>query len=251
MLAGTANCIKRHSRGNGNSPRQRLSQFEAPEIGFAPLANCPAAFTYWTVLGEEIQWLSTRQACALFGQVPCEEKSLRQAQQVGKLQFMKMIKIVLFLCVNFAACVSAVTVDRINVTDYGAIPNDGASDNAAINAAVAAGASIYFPPGTYNYTGRITLPTLKSYRLYGDGPGVSIIAFTGPTAGIYASNVGQNTLNVEGLTLRANTTAAGDAISATFTPDSTNKKFHTATIHNVVIDENKRDGTGGYWIRGI
>ena len=51
--------------------------------------------------------------------------------------------------------------------------------------------------------------------------------------------------------MRANTTAAGDAISATFTPDSTNLKFRTATIHNVVIDENKRDGTGGYWTRGI
>lgn len=138
---------------------------------------------------------------------------------------MKMIKIVSVLCVNLAVCVSAVTVDRINVTDYGAVPNDGLSDTTAINAAVAAGTSVYFPPGSYNYTGRITLPTLKSYRLYGDGPGVSIIAFTGPTAGIYALNVGQNTLNVEGLTLRANTAGAGDAISATFTPDSTNKKF--------------------------
>jgi hypothetical protein len=138
------------------------------------------------------------------------------------------------------------------VTDYGAIPNDGLDDTAAINAAVAAGSSIYFPPGTYRYTGRISLPITKSYRLYGDGPGVSIIAFTGPTAGIYGSNIGPNTLNVEGLTLRALTAAAGTAISASFSDPNGSTKFHTATIHNVEIVGDERAGdTAGYWSIGI
>jgi hypothetical protein len=139
-----------------------------------------------------------------------------------------------------------------NVTDYGAIPNDGLDDTAAINAAVAAGTSIYFPPGSYKYTGRITLPANKSYRLYGDGPGVSIIAFTGPNAGIYAPTIGAHTLNVEGLSLQANTAAAGTAIYAAFSDPAGSTKFHTATIHNVVIVGSTRDGiTGGYWTTGI
>ncbi|MBA3351910.1 MAG: hypothetical protein H0U23_05710 [Blastocatellia bacterium] len=165
---------------------------------------------------------------------------------------MKTKMFLLLACVSFVTCLSALAVDRINITEppYNAIPNDGIPDTAAINAAVAAGTSIYFPPGTYNFTGRITLPN-KAYRLYGDGPGVSTILFTGPTAGIYSSNLGANTLNVEGLTLEAITAAAGTAISATFSPGA-NAKFHTATIHNVEIRGSDRTiSASGYWTRGI
>ncbi len=108
--------------------------------------------------------------------------------------------------------------DRTNVcaAPYNAIPSDGLSDTAAIQAAVNAGSSIYFPPGTYIYQGALTLPANKSYRLYGDGPGVSTILFTGPGAGINGPTMGTNTLNVEGLTLMASSMNCGTAISASF-----------------------------------
>jgi hypothetical protein len=165
---------------------------------------------------------------------------------------MKLIIILL----NLAICLSALAVDRINITEppYGAVPNDGVSDNGAINAAVAAGRSIYFPPGTYNYTGSIQLPANQSYRLYGDGPGVSTIVFNGnPYSGIYGPNMGAKTLNVEGLTLQGNTANCGTGIYASFGPHvSTGLKFHTATIQNVQIVGSARDGTsGGYWSGGI
>jgi hypothetical protein len=156
----------------------------------------------------------------------------------------------LAVLVNLALSVSALAVDRINITEppYGATPNDGTNDTAAINAAVAAGRSIYFPPGTYNYSGRITLPANQAYRLYGDGPGVSTIIFTGPNAGIYGPSMQQKNLNVEGLTLRANTTACGVGIEAYFGGG----KFRSATILNVQIGGSTRDGTlGGYWTGGI
>ena len=83
----------------------------------------------------------------------------------------------------FVALSAALAVDRINVTNYGATPNDGTNDTTAINAAVSAGRSIYFPPGTYNYTGLLYVPANQSYRFYGDGPGVSTIIFTGNSSG--------------------------------------------------------------------
>jgi hypothetical protein len=160
--------------------------------------------------------------------------------------------IILSILFNLACGFGAAAVDRINITDYGATPNDGTDDTAAINSAVAAGTSIYFPPGSYNYTGRITVPAHKSYRFYGDGPGVSTILFTGHSAGIYAPTVGARTLNVDGLTLEALTGAAGRAIYAAFGNANANLKYHTATIQNVEIRGNTETGnTGGYWTTGI
>lgn len=147
-------------------------------------------------------------------------------------------------------------VDRINVASspYEAVPNDGLDDTSAINAAINAGASIYFPPGTYNYTGRMTLPANTSYRLYGDGPGVSTILFSStqqqPNAGIYVSHTTQKTLNVEGLTLQANSPNCGTALEARFAESSS--KFRTATIHNVQIrGSNDIGNSGTYWTNGI
>jgi hypothetical protein len=149
--------------------------------------------------------------------------------------------------------------DRINITDapYNATPDstNGSYDTAAINAAVAAvgpGGSIYFPPGRYDYQGTLSLPQGKSYRLYGDGPGVSTIAFTGPNAGIlYITYVGEKTFTVEGLSILANTSKCGTAIQAYFNDTNATKKFRTATIRNVQIFGSSRTGGGGYWTGGI
>ncbi len=139
----------------------------------------------------------------------------------------------------------------LNVRDYGATANDGSDDTAAINKALAAGRSIYFPPGRYHYTGKMTLPARKAFRIYGDGPGVSSILFTGPDAGIYAPDINDNTLNIDGLTIQASTANAGTAISATFNRGDF-AKIRTATIQNVEIRGSNRTGnSGGYWTNGI
>jgi hypothetical protein len=166
------------------------------------------------------------------------------------------------LLLNLAACLSAGAVgvyDRINITTVGvgnppvyAKPNDGVDDTLQINAAINSGSapsrSIYFPPGTYNYAGPMTLPANVSFRLYGDGPGVSTIIFTG--SGINGPTMGQATLNVEGLTLSAGTSNCGTAISARF--DGSGGKFHSATIHNVQIQGSPRDASPyPFWNDGI
>ncbi|HKP03589.1 MAG TPA: glycosyl hydrolase family 28-related protein [Chthoniobacterales bacterium] len=172
----------------------------------------------------------------------------------------RLFSIVLLLSLGF--CLPAMAEDRINVTDPayagGAIPNDGQDDTAAINAAVNAGPanagrSIYFPPGSYNYTGFIWLPANTSYRFYGDGPGVSTIVFTGnPSGGIWGYNMGSATLQVDGLTLQANSRACGTAIYAVFNPSGSNDKVRSATIHNVqIIRSLQGNSVAGFWNGGI
>jgi hypothetical protein len=98
----------------------------------------------------------------------------------------------------------------------------------------------------------MTLPANKSFRLYGDGPGVSTILFetTQANAGINGPSMGQNTLNVEGLTLAAKSANCGTAIYAAFSELGGSTKFRTATIHNVqIVREPILDG--GYWTKGI
>lgn len=172
------------------------------------------------------------------------------------------MKLIILLLLNLAVCLpgmAAVAYDRINVTSspYNAVPNDGLDDTVAINTAIAAGTSasrsIYFPPGTYNFIGLMTVPANKSYRFYGDGQGVSTILFStnpgNPTAGINAPNMGTAALNVDGLTLQANSINCGTAINASFNPGA---KFRTAAIQNVQIIGSHRDGVSGtYWTKGI
>lgn len=170
---------------------------------------------------------------------------------------MKAIALSVFsiLLLSLATGPSAMAaVDRINVTSapYNATPDDGLDDTAAINAAISAGRSIYFPAGTYDFTGAMVLPANTAYRLYGEGPGVSTIRFTGPNAGISAPNMGLKTLNVDNLTLWAKTMNCGTAISASFSEFGANTKFRTATIDNVQITGSTRTGgSGGYWTHGI
>ena len=174
----------------------------------------------------------------------------------------------LLILVSNLACLSArasATFDRLNVTStpYNAIPNDNTPDTTQIMAAInqvmpsptpgyTPTKSIYFPAGTYIFAGQMTLPANTSFRLYGDGPGVTTIIFTGSDAGINATSMGTNTLDVEGLTLMASTPNCGTAIHASFGEVGPGTKFHTATIHNVEILGSLRDADGGgYWTKGI
>lgn len=138
----------------------------------------------------------------------------------------------------------------------GAKGNGIDDDKAAIDRAIAAGTTIYFPPGVYLYGGPMTLPANKSYRLYGDGPRVSTIRFSGSGAGISALYMGQKTLNVDGLTLEASSQNCGTAIHAAFSESGGNTKFRTATIHNVQITGYPRFefplfDSPNYWTNGI
>ena len=169
----------------------------------------------------------------------------------------------LFSLVVCGSLQASVLYDRVNVTDIPgttvhATPNDGLPDTTGINAAISytfpgsnATKSIYFPAGIYIYDGPMTLTANTSIRLYGDGPGVSIIIFTGTNPGITAA-VGSKTLQIEGLTLQATVADTGTAISATFDRTGLDAKFRTATIRNVqIIGSSQIQNPTGYWKYGI
>lgn len=156
------------------------------------------------------------------------------------------------LSILLTATLAAAAVAK-NVTVTG-------NDNAAIDSAIADATansmegSVYFPSGIYYYTGSMFLPANKSYRIYGDGPGVSTIVFTGnPYAGIAGTAMGTATLQVEGLTLRANSQHCGTAIWAEFSENGGNTKYRTATIRNVEIASGNRsfDNPPAWWGSGI
>ena len=89
-----------------------------------------------------------------------------------------------------------------NVMSYGAVPNDGTDDTAAINRALAAEQAVFFPAGVYDYTGRMNVPD-KSIKIYGEGRDVSRIRFRGADAGIYFSTAGVETFELTDLSLLA------------------------------------------------
>jgi hypothetical protein len=102
----------------------------------------------------------------------------------------------------------------------------------------------------------MTLPTTNtSYRLYGDGPGISTILFTGTTGGISATDMKDKTLQVEGLTLKANTAslAGATALYGNFnSSEGANTKFRSATIRNIEIrGSDTTYNPTGYWGNGI
>ena len=157
-------------------------------------------------------------------------------------------------CAAVIAAISPCSADAVEGIP-GAVGDGIADDTAAINRAIAAGTRVYFPPGIYSYSGPMMLPANTSYRLYGDGPGVSTILFTnapaglGNDAGINGSSMGQASLNVEGLTLKANSPNCGTAIFAQF---SAPPKQRSVTIHNVQIIGSTTTGESGtYWTNGI
>ena len=154
--------------------------------------------------------------------------------------------------------------DRINVCAFGAVPNDGLDDTIAINNAINAvlptptpgftpTKSIYFPAGTYVYDGPMALQANTAYRLYGDGPGVSTIIFTGSNPGINANAVGDKTLQIEGLTLEAGSSGCGaSGVRAIYANFSGPGLFKTATIRNLEIRGSERtENPTFYWSNGI
>ncbi len=69
----------------------------------------------------------------------------------------------------------------INAQNYGATPNDGISDTAAINAAIAAAAAldgntvVYLPPGTYRFQVDHSIVMMSNVVLRGAGPEETVI----------------------------------------------------------------------------
>lgn len=86
---------------------------------------------------------------------------------------------------------SYVLADSLNVKrQFGAVGNGVADDTAALSAAFASGQSLYFPAGTYNVTGPLTVHCVGQ-RIEGDGELFTTIRTNQPTGDLLTLN-GQN-----------------------------------------------------------
>lgn len=92
------------------------------------------------------------------------------------------------MLVSLAAEVEALASS--SVVDYGAVPNDGTPDAAAITAALAASNGVYFPARTYDVSASIVVRS--GTRIHGEGP-ASILK---KTSGVFGIIAGREVTNV-------------------------------------------------------
>lgn len=137
--------------------------------------------------------------------------------------------------------------DFVSVKDFGAVGNGVANDTTAIQAAITASNSVYFPAGSYLITAAITGGN-KSLSLIGDGIGVTNLVWS-ETGGLNLSfNNTLQKLTIANLSMQAAKAAAGTAISALW-PVTASSTHPSCVLENIEIIP--ADGTTHYWTNGI
>lgn len=116
----------------------------------------------------------------------------------------------------------------VNVLDYGAVADGSADDTAAIAAALATGASVYFPEGTYK-TGQQTLST-AGQTLFGAGEKSIILA---STADVDLFVVAADYVTIRDLRMNGAETGATNNKFAVFTAAASPAQF--LTVSNVLF----------------
>lgn len=109
-----------------------------------------------------------------------------------------MKKSVLLILVIFVLCMplslnAAYLDDRVSVTQYGVIPNDGIEDTQALIAALASGNALYFPRGTY-LLAPINIPS--NANITGNG---AVLKFSPDTNGVFINISNAVDVVLEGL----------------------------------------------------
>jgi len=116
----------------------------------------------------------------------------------------------------------------VSVKDFGAVGNGIANDTAAIQAAIdyvfsANGGDVYVPFGTYICSSTITLK--NNVKIYGDGPKVSILQFTGAASNGITLPANLTKSSIIGLKIYSSASSTGNAISYTDTTNPSRELF--------------------------
>lgn len=125
--------------------------------------------------------------------------------------------------------------DVVNVKDFGAV-GDGVTDNtAAIQAAVASGRNVYFPPGTYN-AAPLTFSNLLSCAIQGAGRDVTKIVLTSSGTALTFSNC--QWLQLSDMSIEASGTAQtlSNAIGVELNTSSSNCVIERINIYGFSLD---------------
>jgi len=106
----------------------------------------------------------------------------------------------------------------VSVKDFGAVGDGIVNDTAAIQAAIdyvfsASGGEVYVPFGTYVCSSTITLK--NNVKIYGDGPKVSILKFTGATSNGITLPANLTKSSIIGLKIYSSASSTGNGVSYT------------------------------------
>ena len=121
----------------------------------------------------------------------------------------------------------------LDVTSYGAVPNDGTSDSAAIAAAIAAsqaGDTVLFPAGTY-----LTDDSIRPHSgtsLVGAGRDATIVRYVGTTLLPIVELADQSVVEVAALTLDGGANA--NAEQGIHAANGSGHRLHDLGIRNLV-----------------
>lgn len=125
----------------------------------------------------------------------------------------------------------------VDITEYGAIPNDSQDDTLAINNAAAAtqpNDTLFFPEGTYLISNSI-LPKSET-KILGEEQAQSILKFTGNTQTIGMIKIEQkNNIEIANLVIDADNNKK--AVNGIYTLQSNNLNLHDLTIKNFDFEE--------------
>lgn len=117
-----------------------------------------------------------------------------------------------------ATNVEAKLSEYVSVKDFGAVGDGVVDDTAAIQAAIdyvfsANGGEVYVPFGTYICSSTITLK--NNVKIYGDGPKVSILEFTGAASNGITLPANLTKSSIIGLKIYSSASSTGNGISYT------------------------------------
>ena len=159
---------------------------------------------------------------------------------------MKLIKVILFI-VMFCITVTVARATAIDVTSFGAVGNNSTDNRVFIQNAVnsaAAGDTVYFPPGLYNVSGTIYVPS--NIRLQGMGSTVynTQIRLTPTQTALFEVQNGASNIIFKDLALVANSnpnvyprnSAAETALIRTEGTTGISFKAGNSGINNIVIE---------------
>lgn len=109
--------------------------------------------------------------------------------------------------------------EQVSVKDFGALGDGSTNDTANIAKGIAAvlaagGPALYFPPGTYNYTGLTIADGSSNLELRGDRGGLPILAYT-PATGDGITFAGQaNNFTARNLSMTSPNSSTGAAFKS-------------------------------------
>jgi hypothetical protein len=139
----------------------------------------------------------------------------------------------------------------LNVTHYGVTTANADTTNLAnlntlLSTTAASGATIYFPPGTYQISGTVSIPSGRHYRIWGAGINKTIIQTTSGTLDMFDTNDNQNEFKYLSFTSSVTRTAGAVINSGNNNTITVSECSFTGHYENILFTNSTNSGVNSY-----